>query len=100
MRWRWILPVVVGLVAAAPLAWTPYFASDDGLVHLWRIWEYARTAAEVGPLVRWVPDIAYGYGAPCSASTTRSRTRSARYSCPPARPPRLPRAPSSRCRWC
>ncbi|HEY3109119.1 MAG TPA: 6-pyruvoyl-tetrahydropterin synthase-related protein, partial [Chloroflexota bacterium] len=60
----WLLALLVGLVAAAPLAWTPFFASDDGLVHLWRIWEYARTADAVGPIVRWVPDVAYGYGAP------------------------------------
>src|SRR5436190_24340264 len=52
------------MAAAAPLAWTPFFASDDGLVHLWRVWEYARTAAAVGPIVRWAPDVAYGYGAP------------------------------------
>src|SRR5205085_1596715 len=63
-RQGWLLAVAVGLAAAAPLAWTPFFASDDGLVHLWRIWEYARAASLVGPVVRWVPDVAYGYGAP------------------------------------
>src|SRR5262245_43204123 len=60
----WLLGLAVGLVAAAPLAWTPFFASDDGLVHLWRIWEYARAASSGGPIVRWAPDVAYGYGAP------------------------------------
>jgi hypothetical protein len=64
IRWRLLLPLLVGVAASAPLFGTPYFASDDGLVHLWRIWEYARTAAEVGPIVRWAPDLAYGYGAP------------------------------------
>ncbi|HEY3083335.1 MAG TPA: hypothetical protein VGM69_25875 [Chloroflexota bacterium] len=54
----------MGLAAAAPLAFVPYFASHDGLVHLWRVWEYQRVAAESGPIVRWVPDAAYGYGTP------------------------------------
>ncbi|HEV8633599.1 MAG TPA: hypothetical protein VG370_05070 [Chloroflexota bacterium] len=59
-----LVALAVGLAAAAPLARGPYFASDDGLVHLWRVWEYHRVAAESGPVVRWVPDAAYGYGTP------------------------------------
>lgn len=63
-RWGPAGAVVVGLVAAAPLVRVPFFASDDGLVHLWRLWEYARVGAASGLPVRWAPDAAYGFGTP------------------------------------
>ena len=63
-RWGAAGALVVGLVGAAPLARVPFFASDDGLVHLWRVWEYARVAAATGFPVRWAPDAAYGFGTP------------------------------------
>src|SRR5579884_1700529 len=59
-----LLALAIGLVAAAPLAAMPFFASDDGLVHLWRLWEYARAAGLEGFPPRWAPDAAYGLGTP------------------------------------
>jgi hypothetical protein len=63
-RWGPAGALVVGLVAAVPLARVPFFASDDGLVHVWRLWEYARVAGLGYLPPRWAPDAAYGFGTP------------------------------------
>lgn len=64
---RWIpfsLLIALVLVAARPLFASPFFFSDDGLLHLFRVFALDQTLRQGVIYPRWLWDLAYGYGYP------------------------------------
>ncbi|MGQ9713406.1 MAG: 6-pyruvoyl-tetrahydropterin synthase-related protein [Anaerolineae bacterium] len=54
----------LGLLAVAPLVRPGYFASHDGMLHLYRFLGLDRAVQAGIFLPRWFPDFAFGYGQP------------------------------------
>ncbi len=65
-EWAWGLAgvILLGLPAVIPLCRAGYFASHDGMLHLYRLMglDDALRAGVLYP--RWFPDFAFGYGHP------------------------------------
>ncbi len=63
-RWTWLLLALATLPAAFPLWQDGFFASSDGMIHLYRLFELdgALRAGILYP--RWFPLAGYGYGLP------------------------------------
>jgi hypothetical protein len=60
----WLLALLVSLPACLPLLQPGFFASDDGLFHLYRVAALADALRQGVIYPRWFPDFGFGYGQP------------------------------------
>jgi len=60
----WLLALLVSLPACVPLLQPGFFASDDGLFHLYRVAALADALRQGVIYPRWFPDFGFGYGQP------------------------------------
>ena len=60
----WLLALLVSLPACLPLLQPGFFASDDGLFHLYRVAALADALRQGVIYPRWFPEFGFGYGQP------------------------------------
>jgi hypothetical protein len=60
-RWR---KLILLLPALWPLFNAPFFSSHDGMLHLWRLWEFDRLWSQGLFIGRWAPDFHFAFGSP------------------------------------
>ncbi|MBI2911208.1 MAG: hypothetical protein HYY05_03635, partial [Chloroflexi bacterium] len=59
-----LLVLLVSLAAALPLAPAGLPATDDGVNHIFRTWQFHQVLSQGVLYPRWAPDFVFGYGYP------------------------------------